>query len=104
VGVVGIVRDSGDQGTEQRVARTRAGWEPRTLTVERGEVVVFANESDEDVWPASDVHPTHQLYPGFDAKRGVSPGRSWSFTFERPGRWTYHDHLSPETKATIVVR
>ena len=77
---------------------------PATVTIERGDTVVFANESAEDMWPASDVHPTHELYPGFDARRGVASGRSWSYTFERPGRWTYHDHLSPETTAAIVVR
>ena len=63
-----------------------------------------SNASGEDAWPASDVHPTHEVYPGFDAERGVPSGSSWSYTFDRAGSWPFHDHLAPEAKGVIVVR
>ena len=42
-------------------------FDPETLTIKVGDTVEFKNESGEDKWPASNVHPTHELYPGFDA-------------------------------------
>ena len=44
----------------------------------------FENESGDDFWPASNVHPTHLLYPGFDAKKPILDGGSYSFTFTKP--------------------
>jgi plastocyanin len=95
--------DSGGSGGENVVRMEAESFSPATLTVEAGETVTFENESGDDKWPASDVHPTHEEYPGFDAGKAVLDGESYSFTFERPGRWGYHDHLRPELKGTIVV-
>jgi plastocyanin len=93
-----------DGGGNGNVVRMEAnGFSPSTLTVESGEKVTFENPSDEDKWPASNVHPTHQLYPGFDAENAVLSGESYSFTFERAGSWGYHDHLNPDVQGTIVV-
>ena len=83
---------------------TDEGFEPRSITVEAGRTVVFENVGDEAHWPASDDHPTHQEYPGFDPKRPVQPGTEWSFTFDRPGEWGYHDHMNPYLTGEIVVR
>ena len=58
---------------------------PKVITVEVGVTVVFSNESDQPFWPASNIHPTHHIYPEFDAKGSVPPGESWTFTFDRPG-------------------
>jgi plastocyanin len=79
-------------------------FSPATLTVDVGDTVTFVNRSRDDKWPASDVHPTHERYPLFDARKTIVPGGTWSFRFERRGRWTYHDHLSPEVTGVIVVR
>ena len=104
VGIVGALRESGSDETGHRVAVTPNGFVPATITIPSGETVTWVNESGDDTWPASDVHPTHERYPGFDARRAVRSEESWSFTFERAGRWTYHDHLLPETKGVVVVR
>ena len=100
--VAGCGGDSNGGG--EGVVRMEAdSFSPSTLTVQSGETVTFENESGDDKWPASDVHPTHEEYPGFDAGRAVLDGESYEFTFERAGRWGYHDHLKPELKGTIVV-
>jgi len=83
---------------------TDNGFEPSTLTINSGDTVKFENESGDDFWPASNVHPTHLLYPGFDAKKPVLPGDSYSFTFEKKGTWGYHNHLTPDVTGTIVVK
>jgi len=79
-------------------------FSPDVVTIKKGQTVTFVNVSDDDKWPASDYHPTHLLYPGFDALRSIPPGQSYSFTFEKVGRWTYHNHLFPAMKGTVVVR
>jgi plastocyanin len=95
--------DSGEPGGGTVVRMEADSFSPATLTVKAGESVTFENESGDDKWPASDVHPTHEEYPGFDAERAVLDGESYEFTFERRGRWGYHDHLNPDIVGTIVV-
>jgi plastocyanin len=87
-----------------RIEMRAHAFDPRVVTIEAGEAVTFVNVTPEDKWPASNPHPVHTLYPGFDAGRSIIPGGSWSFTFTLRGRWTYHDHLSPDTEGVIVVR
>jgi plastocyanin len=93
-----------DDGGSVVVHVTDEGFEPRSVEVEAGRTVVFENVGDEAHWPASDDHPTHEEYPGFDPKKPVQPGTEWSFAFDRPGKWGYHDHMNPYLTGEIVVR
>lgn len=83
---------------------TEEGFEPRSVEVEAGGTVVFENVGDEAHWPASDDHPTHEAYSAFDPEEPIEPGAEWSFTFERPGKWEYHDHMNPYLTGEVVVR
>ena len=99
------------------VTYTDAGYSPSTLTVKRGEIVTFKNQSLRSMWPASAVHPIHMAYSGtslsahcpdtagnaFDACKGFLPSDSWSFKFNKTGAWKYHDHLNPGSIGIIVV-
>ena len=85
------------------VHMTNDGYSPKVLKIEQGQTVEFVNDSDEDYWPASDPHPIHTSYPGFDAEKTILPGQSWDFTFNRTGRYGYHNHLAPETHAEVVI-
>ena len=51
---------------------------PSTVTIPAGETVEFVNDGDDYLWPASDHHPTHELYPAFDSKRAVTQAKPWS--------------------------
>jgi plastocyanin len=95
--------DNGGGGGDV-VKFTDNGFEPSTLTISSGDTVEFENKSSDDFWPASNVHPTHLLYPGFDAKKPILPGGSYSFTFTKNGSWGYHNHLEPDVQGTIVVK
>ncbi len=79
-------------------------YEPSELTVSKGTTVVFVNKSSDWRWPASNLHPTHDIYPEFDPKEPVAPGASWSFSFDRAGSWRMHDHLAPYITGTILVK
>ena len=97
---------------------TSAGFNPPELTINAGETVVFVNKDTGRHWPASDVHPTHTVYPGsntnkcgtpeerniFDACRGLAQGGTYSFTFTQKGSWRYHNHLNPSLGGVIIVR
>lgn len=80
------------------------GFHPSEITVNQGETVTFENAGKKAHWPASDIHPTHQIYPAFDPKREIPPHGSWNFTFDRAGSWKMHDHLFSEFTGKIVVR
>ena len=54
---------------------------PNMVNIKVGDTIKFVNNNSVPHWPASGVHPTHQICPGFDALRGLQTGESYSFTF-----------------------
>lgn len=99
------------------ITYTDSGYTPNTITIKKGETVIWKNESRFSMWTASAVHPTHKAYPGsgiemcgvntliaiFDACKGYSPGQSWSFKFDNVGTWKYHNHVNSSHFGTITV-
>jgi plastocyanin len=85
------------------IRMTKDGFEPSEMTITQGDEVLFINNGGEDHWPASNFHPQHTLYPEFDSLKGVKPGESWKFKFEKVGIWRMHDHLFPHNTGTITV-
>jgi len=97
---------------------TTNGFEPKEVEISKGTKVTWINEQSNPSWPASAVHPTHEVYPGssikkcgtpeqdkiFDACHGLNQGEKWSFVFNEIGEWYYHDHLNPSWKGEIVVK
>jgi len=79
------------------------GFNPANLAIKIGDTVRFVNNDTKDHWPASDVHPVHEIYPEFDPRAVIAPGEEWSFTFERVGEWGVHDHRSPYITGKIIV-
>lgn len=88
---------------ENIVHISKNGFEPNTLTIDVGEIVIFENTDTVGHWPASDIHPSHGIYPELDPKRDLKPGESWEFTFDKAGEWTMHDHSFPTLLATVKV-
>jgi plastocyanin len=85
------------------VHRTERGFEPKSISIHKGDTVVFVADTGKEFWPASDNHPSHTLYPEFDPRRALSPKERWSFTFDRAGVWAFHDHLAPEIRGAVLV-
>lgn len=79
------------------------GFNPVAVTVTPGTTVVFVNNGQGLHWPASDVHPTHQELPGFDAGRRLSTGEEYSFVFSDSGTWSFHDHVNPQFTGSVTV-
>lgn len=78
-------------------------FEPQTLEIKKATRVTFKNEDSQPRWPASNIHPTHGIYPEFDPKQPIEQGKEWSFIFAKVGSWKYHDHLIPSIRGEIVV-
>ncbi|MDO8676101.1 MAG: DUF5667 domain-containing protein [Candidatus Azambacteria bacterium] len=76
---------------------------PSEIKIKKGDTVTWVNKSGILTWPASAMHPTHRVYPGFDALKGFGKEESYSFVFDRVGSWRYHDHLSPSSTGVVVV-
>ncbi len=70
------------------------GVTPQTLTLKVGDSIEFRNSDLKPHWPASNPHPQHTLYPEFDSQKGIAPGETWVFKFEKAGSWKFHDHLN----------
>ena len=115
--VNGDTQSKNDETDDSTVTYTNSGYTPESLIVEAGTTVTFVNESNLPMWVATDVHPVHAQYPGssiskcdtdeeseiFDACRGLDEGSTYSFEFNEPGSWEYHDHLNPSRTGTIIV-
>src|SRR5262245_38890966 len=78
---------------EVTISITDDGFVPSHVTIHNGTTVVWENDGKKPHWPASANHPTHTVYPehsqsdclgsSFDACRGLEPGESFSFTFDK---------------------
>jgi len=99
--------DTGDGAAllqdEVVVSMTDEGFTPTAVSLPVGGTVMFVNNGQGLHWPASDVHPTHEILPDFDAKRGLTTGERYSYTFTEPGNWRFHDHLHPSFTGTINI-
>ena len=85
------------------VTFTNGGASPNMVNIRIGNTVKFVNNDDTPRWPASGVHPTHQICPGFDALHGLAKGESYSFAFKVAKTCPFHDHLNPSLHGQIVV-
>lgn len=113
-----VVRTSeGVEKTEfvsHTVVYTTEGFSPEVIEIQKGDAVKFVNESGDDMWVASAIHPIHSLYPqkssndcsesSFDACGVIPEGESWSFTFNESGEWRYHNHVRANERGTITVQ
>ena len=88
----------------QIIEMTENGFEPDAVTVDQNSTIIFLNKDTQPHWPASNPHPTHELYPEFDPRQEVVQTESWSFRPKKIGTWKYHDHLFPHIKGVITVK
>ncbi len=107
----GMTEESGTEAQTYTIEITSSGFSPKTLEINKGDSVTWTNKGSSSSWPASAMHPTHNVYPEsggcigstFDACKGLKTGESWTFTFNEAGSWNYHDHLNTGRTGTIVV-
>ena len=103
--IVLLVAGDLKQGQADRYVITMdsGGFHPASITIRTQDSIRFENSGDGDRWPASNNHPTHDIYPGFDAGKPIAAQDTWDFVFTKEGSWNYHDHLHPEQRGVIIV-
>lgn len=94
---------SGEAAGQQTIEITASGFSPATVSVKKGTTVIFVNRDSTPHWPASGMHPTHQLCQGFDALHGLQTGESYRFTFDDVKECPFHDHLNVSLHGKVTV-
>jgi plastocyanin len=96
---------SASTGKTYEISYSNTCFDPANRTIKLGDTIKFIdNSKTRSMWPASNDHPSHLIYPEFDPKQSIAPGGSWSFTFNKKGTWGYHDHLKPNCTGLITVQ
>src|SRR3989344_2515228 len=109
----------GDEPFAALVTYTDEGFEPKAVTIKKGDTIRFVNQAETGMWVGSNDHPTHTKYSGsamsehcigsdplagaFDTCRALSAGEFWEFTFDNTGSWGYHNHRRSSDTGTIAV-
>lgn len=93
-----------DSRASHRIIMRGNQFVPSELTINTGDEVLFINEDNDPHWPASGVHPTHLLCPGFDSRKGIAKGEMYTYVFEAPATCPVHDHSLPGMKGKIIVK
>lgn len=88
----------------ETVRYTNDGFVPTQLDIQVGTMVQFVNESDTDMWVASNVHPTHDILPTFDQFGTTEKGGVYRYVFDKAGDWEYHDHINAAFEGVIRVQ
>lgn len=89
--------------TTHTISMDNNGFNPPFLQIKVGDTVTFKNDDNRLRWPASGNHPTHEICPGFDAKEGLRPGETYSFTFNEEKECPFHDHMNPTLLGKITA-
>jgi len=96
------ISDFSDQ-TTVNVVLTDHGFEPNHFRIKKDTEIVFSTNLGKQFWPASNIHPSHGIYPEFDPKRPIEPEQTWSFVFNKVGSWGLHDHVRSYYTGIIEV-
>jgi len=80
-----------------RVQIQNFAFMPKTLTVSAGSKVVWTNLDEEP-------HIVTSAGGNFRSSPGLDTNDSYSFTFDKPGTYTYYCSIHPMMVGTIVVQ
>jgi plastocyanin len=97
------------------VTYTAQGFSPQEVHIASGGTVTFVDENPSGgMWVASAQHPTHSVYSGTtldqhcdtmsnDSFDQCEEGATYSFTFDKVGTWTYHNHSQSSHFGRVIV-
>ncbi len=100
--------------TTATVTYTTNGFSPSNVTIKKGGTVTWVNEGTGEMWVGSAMHPTHSGYDGTtlaahcDDAASTSfdqceNGDNYSFTFDKVGKWNYHNHSRSSHFGSVTV-
>lgn len=87
----------------ERVTLNQSGFSPSTITIKKGQTVSWINRSGSNATVNSASHPNHTQFPFLNL--GEFPKDTTVQTvFENTGTFTYHNHLNPAQRGTVIVK
>lgn len=98
----------GANGASSIVTYTDKGFSPSPLTIAAGTTVTWVNQSSHDLW-VEGVGPSGGDCSSAAAKStlnecaAVGSGGSYSYTFTKPGTFTYFNHQLESDSGTVTV-
>lgn len=111
------VSELANKSEDHTIYLTDSGFQPSDLTIQQGETVTWVNNASSSMWVASNRHPSHTNYAGSTVSQHCQngdqteaafdqcqTGDKFSFTFEKTGEWSYHNHRSAGEGGTITVK
>jgi plastocyanin len=88
-----------------QVSISTSGFSPATVSVSVGQAVTWTNTDNGQHTVSSDPYPTDNALANFNSKQDLSANDRFSFVFNKPGTYTYHDDNNPySVQGTIVVK
>ncbi|MDC0526867.1 PQQ-binding-like beta-propeller repeat protein [Euryarchaeota archaeon] len=70
-------------------------YDPDTLTIKKGSTVIWTNDDNS-------LHTVTEDDDGFDSG-SISPGNTWSYTFNTVGTYDYYDQYDDDLDGQIIV-
>lgn len=108
----GPANDTAAEPQNNTVFYTDSGFRPATVEIQQGETVTWLDRSSKNMWVATDRHPTHRQYDGTSTRQHCPDGNTfdqcdtgarYSFTFDKTGEWSYHNHVNAGDTGKVVV-
>lgn len=88
---------------ETLINLTESGFSPSAVTISRRTRVTWINKTSTAASINSSDHPTHQNFTPLNLGE-FSQGERLQLLFEKPGTYTYHNHLNPTQTGSITVQ
>lgn len=85
------------------ITLSKNGFEPKSITIKTGEVIIWTNKSGRQASVNSADHPTHKLFPVLNLGT-FGDKESVQARIYRPGELKYHNHFDPTQTGTITVK
>lgn len=87
-----------------QVSITEDKFEPATIKIKKNDSITWTNNSQTPHQIASDPHPSNDTLPGLFSPNALGNSDTYTYTFEKSGTFTYHDHLNPfGLQGTVIV-
>jgi plastocyanin len=87
---------------EIQITISSEGFDPHTVTIPTGTRVIWTNTDEAPHSFASDPHPDHSELSDLQ-KTDLATDDNYTYTFNKPGTYNYHDEANPEISGTIIV-
>ncbi len=91
--------------TGGNVSITPTGFFPQEIHIKKGQTLTWTNSDASKAHEVkADPYPTGDSLPNLDSGP-LNNTDSYTYTFEKPGTYTYHDQQDPfKLKGTVVVQ